>query len=77
MTGVDVTDEVSEHGEELEEDGDPPTKTCFILSSPDRCKSRYTLKLGDSRPPVRIISDNVEPDRKIAVAAPRLKQWEE
>ena len=63
--------------EAIEEDGESPVSTRFILTSSERCKSRYTLKLEDFHPPVRIISERVEPDVRMALAAPRLKQWDE
>ena len=78
---MEVAGEVSENpldaGEDPLEAGDLPANTSYIASSAERCRSRYTLKLLDAQPPVRIISDKVDPELRIAVAAPRLKQWGE
>ena len=75
---VEVTEEVSAPlSEERSEAGELFANTSFIDSSSERCRSRYTLKLLDAHPPVRIICDKVDPEFNIAVDAPRLKQWDE
>ena len=78
FTCDDVTEDVdSIEEEERSETGEAPANTSFMDSSSARCKSKYTRKLLDAHPPVRIISESVAPLFRIAVAAPRLKQWGE
>ena len=72
-----MTEEVEVTVDERCETGDAPASTSRIDSSSERCMSRYTLKLLEAQPPVLIISDKVEPELRIAAAAPRRKQCEE
>ena len=72
-----ATEDVEETEEERFEKEELPANTSSIASSSERRMSRYTSKLPDAQPPVRIISESVAPEFRIAVAEPRRKHCDE
>ena len=67
--GVLVAEDVPGEIQSLEGEASPAS-TSFVVHSSAVCRSKYTRKLLEDRPAVRIISESVEPDFRTAVASP-------
>ena len=74
--GDEVAGEVPDSSPWMES-GRFPSRIAFAEHSSAFCISRYTRKLRDDQPAVRMISGKVEPEFSTAVEAPLREQWEE